>query len=216
MKVILLRQNDAIYSGNVYLVLGCWNRIEDVNTLIDVGTDGSITREIDSISTGFGKRAVEQVVLTHTHFDHAGGLPVIRKLYAPVVRAHPLAEGVDSLLRDRQIIRIGDRDFQVLLTPGHSADSICLYCEEDRVLFSGDTPIRIMTPGGSYIKPFVEALKRLSNLRIDVIYPGHGPPVSEHVREILLESIKNVRKSVITNECAEESMADRRSRGGNG
>lgn len=197
MKVIPLQQHNAVYSGNSYLVLGSWNRIEDVNTLVDVGTDGSISREIDSISTGFGKRAVEQVVLTHSHFDHGGGLPVIRRSYQPIVIGHPLVEEADHHVHDCEIVRMGDRDFEVIFAPGHSADSICLYCEQERVLFSGDTPLRILTVGGSYSYEFVELLQRLARRQVEVIYPGHGGVIRGHVRDMLLQTLKNVKKSTI-------------------
>ena len=74
MKVISLKRHPKAYSCNAYLVLGSWNRLEDMNTLVDVGIDGFVIDEIERISTGCGKKPVEQVVLTHGHFDHAGGL----------------------------------------------------------------------------------------------------------------------------------------------
>ena len=42
MKIIPLKKNDKIYSCNSYLILGDWNRVEDVNTLIDPGIDGFV------------------------------------------------------------------------------------------------------------------------------------------------------------------------------
>ena len=74
MKVVPLRSPEPIYSGWSYLLLGEWNRLEDVNTLIDTGTDGSIVDLLPEIYTGVGKRQVDLVLLTHSHFDHAGGV----------------------------------------------------------------------------------------------------------------------------------------------
>ena len=76
MKVTLLKKNPNIYTCNAYLVRGNWNAISDVNTLIDIGTDSYIYEELQTISTGVGKRRVEQVILTHEHFDHASGLKI--------------------------------------------------------------------------------------------------------------------------------------------
>ena len=87
MKILNLTTDSKIYTSNVYLITGTWNAIDDVNTLIDVGRDPSVIDKINSASTGVGKRRVEQVVLTHGHYDHASLLPRIREVFNPVVYA---------------------------------------------------------------------------------------------------------------------------------
>ena len=91
---------------------------------------------------------------------------------------------------------MGDRYFEVIHTPGHSNDSLCFYCAEDGVLFSGDMPIHIMTVEGTYIPEYVEALDRIARLKIYIIYPGHGEPVTEQPLDMIRETLKNVRRSV--------------------
>ena len=73
MRIYPLKSSSSVYTCNSYLILGDWNRLEDINCLVDVGTDGSIAEEIRGMSTGFGKRPVERVICTHNHFDHVGG-----------------------------------------------------------------------------------------------------------------------------------------------
>ena len=199
MRVICLRSSEAVYSCNAYLVLGTWNALQDVNTLVDVGTDGGILDELASLSTGVGKKPVEQVILTHNHFDHMGGLDGIKHLYNPKVYAFSRSEGVDEVLRDGQTIRIGDRDFEVIHTPGHSCDSLCLFCESEGVLFSGDTPIRIMSVGGSYSMEFVKALEKLTSRNVKVVYPGHDNPVREQANYMMRTTLTNVKNSAILN-----------------
>lgn len=200
MKIFNLTEKSNVYTSNVFFVLGTWNSLPDINTLVDVGRDPSIIEKIHNISTGVGKKRVEQVVLTHSHYDHAGLLPMIRATFKPVVYAFsPYLERVDRILKDRDTLKFGDRMFEVIHTPGHSQDSICLYCEEDGVLFAGDTPLIIRRPGDTYEKGFVNALEKICQKDIQTIYFGHGPPLTEGCHAQLKASLENVRKSVQIN-----------------
>ena len=195
MKVICLRASDPVYTCNAYLVLGTWNTLQDVNTLVDVGADGSIVKEIGTINTGVGKRPVEQVVITHNHFDHSGGIKEVKLRYKAKVYAHKNFEEVDGVLKDGQVVRMGDREFEVIHTPGHSSDSVCLYCEKEKVLFSGDTPVRIMTIGGSYSAEFISAFEKITRRNIHTIYPGHESPIRERARDIMTATLRNMKES---------------------
>ncbi len=197
MKVIPLQKSASLYSCNAYLILGDWNHLSDVNTLIDIGTDGFILAEIAKLSTGVGKKAVEQVILTHSHFDHAGGLTEVKKKYDPLVYAMSPIPHVNRNLKDGQLLRCGDREFEVIHTPGHSHDSVCLYNSRECVLFSGDTPLNVRSRGGSYSIRFLRCLERLCNKEIKAIYPGHGDPVTEKAQELMLFTLINVKNSQI-------------------
>ncbi len=192
MKVIALKRNPKAYSCKAYLVLGSWNRLEDVNTLVDVGIDGFIIDEIERISTGCGKKSVDQVVLTHSHFDHAGGLPEVLRRYNPRIYAFNRNDYGGELIRAEQIIRMGDRNFCVIHAPSHSNDSVCLYCAEEKVLFSGDTSLRILSGDGSYDRAFTTLLGRLAGLDIELIYSGHDEPVTSNVGQMIRRTLKNV------------------------
>jgi len=197
MRVDLLK-NPTNYSCFMYYIRGDWNKIDDVNTLIDVGTDDFILKKMNSFtSTGVGKSKVEQVILTHEHFDHAGGLKYIVKDYNPKVISFVKLPDVTNEAYDGMEIIVGDRDAVVLHTPGHSTDSICIYVESEKVLFSGDTPLNIQTKNGTYTEEFVTALKRIVKLDIQTIYSGHDEPLTKNVRGILKNTMVNVLKSKI-------------------
>lgn len=196
MKILNLNPSSAIYTSNVYLVTGTWNAIPDVNTLIDVGRDRQIIDRINQAATGVGKKKVDQVVLTHSHYDHASLLPKIREIFHPEVYAFTRSlPGVDHLLHDGERLRIGDREFEVIYMPGHSNDSICLYCKEERVLFAGDVPLFIISPGGTYEPQFVAGLERLARKEITRIYFGHGSPVEADGTQVIRSSLENVYQS---------------------
>lgn len=193
MNIIKMKGSTNLYTCNAYLVLGTWNSLCDVNTVVDIGTDGSIIGAIEETSTGVGKRPVEKVVLTHNHFDHTGGLPTVKKKFKPEVCAFAQFEGVDTVLRDGQIIKLGDREFEVIHAPGHSDDSICLYCVDGGVLFSGDTPLKILSREGKYSRAFERFLERIAEKKIDVIYSGHDDPLKENIPKMLSLTMHNVK-----------------------
>src|SRR5689334_12024196 len=127
MRIKPLARSDKTYSCYSYLILGDWNHIGDLNTIVDPGTDDFILDEIERMSTGCGKVPVGQVILTDNHFDHAGAVKAIKKRYKARVLAFSEGPWVDELLSDGQFIKAGDDILEVLHTPGHSSDSICLY-----------------------------------------------------------------------------------------
>ena len=108
------------------------------------------------------------IVLTHDHFDHSAGAERLAGLAGGVPVLHPGAGD-------------GAGPFQVVRTPGHSTDSVCLIRE--RVCFSGDTVLgegSVFVPaGGGGLAGYLEALERLLELELDAICPGHGPVVWE-------------------------------------
>ena len=144
MRVVTLENSGRMYTSQVYLVLGDANRLEDVNTLVDVGQDPAILASIERAPTGVGKWPVEQVVLTHSHSDHCALLPQVRAVFRPRVLAFsPNIDGVDGLLQRRRHHPYGRRGVRGDPRSGHSSDSICLYNEPEGVLFAGDSPLLI-------------------------------------------------------------------------
>lgn len=147
---------------------------------------------------------LEAVLLTHGHFDHIPAIDALRQAQPglPVCihaeDAAMLTDGLlnassiffgradtyspaDRLLRDGEVIRVGDEFLTVLHTPGHSRGSVCFLSETDGFLLTGDTLFsdnvgRCDLPGGSYTT-LNQSLRRLADLpRTLRIYPGHGEP----------------------------------------
>lgn len=197
MKILNLTNESKVYTSNVYLITGSHNAIDDVNTLIDVGRDPSIIEKINNASTGVGKKRMNQVILTHSHYDHTSLLPKICEIFKPKVYAFSrFLGGVDYLLKDGDTLRLGDCLFEVIHTPCHTDDSICLYCEEDRVLFVGDTQIIIESAGSTYEKGFIFAMEKLRRKNIKTIYFGHGDPLSRNCNKQIRASLRKVNESM--------------------
>lgn len=83
------------------------------------------------------------------------------------------------LLEEGDVLELGGRRLQVLHTPGHSPGSICLLCEEEGLLFTGDTvyagPLYVQFEDSDLIA-YHESMNRLAELapRLHVVLPGHN------------------------------------------
>lgn len=196
VRVINLTEKSNIYTANAFLVLGNHSAIKDINTLVDVGRDPAVIRKINEAPTGVGKKKVDQVILTHSHYDHASLLPLIQEIFDPVVYAYsPYLEGIDHLLSGGESLKIGDRIFEVIHTPGHSSDSLCLYCKQEGVLFAGDTPVLIRSADEKYEESFIEALHNLCSRNIRKIYLGHGEPITKGTKALIRASLENTKRA---------------------
>jgi glyoxylase-like metal-dependent hydrolase (beta-lactamase superfamily II) len=102
-------------------------------------------------------------VLTHSHADHSEGAEL---LGAPVT----LPAGGEEV-----------GPFQAIATPGHSPDSVSLL--RGRICFCGDTVLGVgsvfIDPWEGSLSAYMESLRRLRELELDVICPGHGPYVED-------------------------------------
>lgn len=149
------------------------------------------------------KLDIKLVVATHTHPDHIMALgEVLRETGAKFAlhEAEPFGEASsgasrmvsmmvggavdappepDMLLKDGDVIEIGEMKFTVLHTPGHSAGGICLY--GNGVVFVGDTLFNLSVgrtdfPGCSHHVLINSIEKKLMTMPDEtVVYPGHGP-----------------------------------------
>jgi glyoxylase-like metal-dependent hydrolase (beta-lactamase superfamily II) len=87
-------------------------------------------------------------------------------------------------VRDGEQLDLGGRTLEVLLTPGHTPDSLCVIDRRNRLLFTGDTfylgPIYLYVPETD-VGAYERSIGRLAALvpQLDVLLPGHNVPVAE-------------------------------------
>lgn len=152
--------------------------------------------------------AGQQVALTllsHHHRDHTGALPA----WAALTDAPVRGAGHGEPWRDGQRISAAGLALEVLVTPGHTPDSVCLLLE-DGTLLTGDTVLGRGTtvvpwPDGD-LGAYLSSLDRLIELtgagRVERIAPGHGPVVTEPLehltalRDHRLQRVEQVRAAL--------------------
>ena len=86
----------------------------------------------------------------------------------------------DSRIDDGDLIHIGDLEFKVIHTPGHTAGGSSLYCDSEKLLFSGDTLFRgtwgrTDLPTSNFKQIIDSITNKLMKLPDEtIVYPGHG------------------------------------------
>jgi glyoxylase-like metal-dependent hydrolase (beta-lactamase superfamily II) len=122
------------------------------------------TDHLDEIEAAAG--TIRGIVLTHSHADHAEA-------------AEPLAERAGGV----PVVLPGDGEqagpLRAIATPGHSPDHVVLL--HGTVCFTGDTVLGegsvFIAPGEGSLSAYLDSLRRLRALDLDLLCPGHGPPV---------------------------------------
>ena len=122
---------------------------------------------------------------------------------------------IDIRLGGGETVRAGDRELEVIHTPGHTAGHVCYYLREEGLLFSGDHLMRSITPNPELYCPpwqghitglpqFLESLRLLSAYDISAAYPGHGRAISRVERRIQFNLAHHRRRLERTREAVEE------------
>lgn len=140
-------------------------------------------------------RSVREIVLTHMHPDHVGGVNALRAHLGNQVRvaAHPLTAEplagsvpVDRFIEDDEVISL-DGSPQIALkamhTPGHARGHLCFYEERTGTLISGDNIVGLgsvlIDPPEGNMREYLQSLERMRALpNLSVIFGGHGPAVA--------------------------------------
>jgi glyoxylase-like metal-dependent hydrolase (beta-lactamase superfamily II) len=147
---------------------------------------------------------VALVVNTHWHSDHVGGNALLQARGAGIAASAPDAAAVarrdpgccqaeyldqhvapytvDAPLHDGQVLRLGDADWQVVRTPGHTPGHLSLWQPDERLLVVGDALsdydvgwVNLAFDGPDAAATALASLHRLADLAPRVLLPAHGP-----------------------------------------
>ncbi len=147
--------------------------------------------------------AIEKILLTHGHIDHAGGAAELKeKLGVPIEGPHPedlflledlAASGAkygiearpvtpDRWLKEGDSVSVGGLSFAISEAPGHTPGSVVFFNAENRFALVGDVLFkgsigRTDFPRGDHATLIRSIKEKLYPLGVDVVcLPGHGQP----------------------------------------
>ena len=179
---------------NCYIVFD-----EESQEAMVIDPAGDVDKIIEMIDILKGK--LKYIYITHCHGDHIGGVTELKNRAGGKILIHRYdAEGLndesinlatyigmnrieleaDSIIDDEDLIHLGNIEFKVIHTPGHTIGGTSLYCEKEGLLFSGDTLFRgtwgrTDLPTSSIEDIMNSIINKLLVLPDDIIvYPGHG------------------------------------------
>lgn len=99
-------------------------------------------------------------------------------------------------------LRIGKKQLQIFTTPGHSADSISVLLEDERILFAGDAFMPVPYFVGGDLEGLTQSITRIGNMGLENIVQGHGDIILrgeiEEVKNHNLDYLRSLQKIVKT------------------
>ena len=191
----VLGQNPGPFTGpgtNTYLV-GTGKR----PILLDTGIGFDVYDPLleRGLSETKGATELQEIVLTHVHQDHIGGVPNVRKHFGELQvskRAWPEKDADYDFpltyIDDGARIETDGATLCAIHTPGHAKDHLCYYLEEERALFTGDLVLgagtTVVPEEGGGLIAYMASLRKLLDLDLSVIYPAHGPAIREPYKKL--------------------------------
>lgn len=190
--VVVLGLNPGPFTGpgtNTYLIGTGSSRI-----LLDAGQ--GVPRHLDLLQQALAGPCrgahLQEIVLTHGHPDHMGGVAGVLARFGPVPvkkKPHPRLDGAVPIVAidEGSVIATEGATLRAVATPGHASDHLCFVLEEEGAVFTGDVVLGAGTtviPDDGDLLDYLASLRRLLGLSPQVLYPAHGPAIRDPERKI--------------------------------
>jgi glyoxylase-like metal-dependent hydrolase (beta-lactamase superfamily II) len=208
----------GVYPPNVFLVSG-----KNKSVFIDTahGKPEEIQKHL-SVWESEGKPEIAGIILTHRHGDHIGGAAELSKhIGAPVISTavekaaieNESSAVVNITPGDGEILQLGNSTLEIIHTPGHTMGSLCVYLQEDKVLFTGDNILglgtTVISPNEGDMASYIGSLQKMLNYNIETICPGHGPEIdtpNEKIHELIEHRHQRERQMLELITAGQDSM----------
>lgn len=210
-KLLFLRSFETL-SSNIYVIMGQYA------TIVDPGND--YTAFMDLFKLQLRPEDMRKVVLTHGHPDHAMGAFELLRSYPGLVQgggfemilheaAPPqLKEVVKEFgsrvteVRGGETLELSGTEWEVIHTPGHTIDGICLYHPSTKTVFTGDMvlPDAVGAPdpyAGGSLEHYLFGLRALLRRDVENVLPGHGRPVAGEGQKVIEDTYESVMMKII-------------------
>ncbi|MDB6012842.1 MAG: hydrolase:Beta-lactamase-like protein [Gammaproteobacteria bacterium] len=182
----LVAPNAGVMTGpgtNTYLVG------ERELAVIDPGPeDAAHVRAILDVGAG----RIRWILCSHTHLDHASSAMTLKKATGAKIAAmakagtgspapggeHDVKLVLDQPLADGDAVELDGFSLRAVHTPGHASNHLCFLLPETGMLFTGDHVMEgstvVIGPPDGNMRAYLQSLRRLLELEIAVLAPGHG------------------------------------------
>ena len=131
------------------------------------------------VETKNEKLQLKYIINTHGHSDHTAGNSELQSLFGAKLVAHKQSKTqYDVSVEEGDVLKVGKINLKFIHTPGHTADSVCLLVDNQKLL-TGDTLFvgecgRTDFPGGNSKNMYESLFNKLLKLNDSVeVYPGH-------------------------------------------
>ena len=166
--------NPGVFTGpgtNTYLV--------GIDEIVVIDPGPADDAHLDTIAACGGDR-IRWIALTHTHEDHSpGAAGLIERTGAELVGFGSTDElTVDTTFGDGDTLEGTEFRLEAIHTPGHASNHLCWLLPNERMLFSGDHLMEgstvVIAPPDGHMTTYLESLRKVRDLRLRAIAPGHG------------------------------------------